>query len=63
MKTLEIKLAGLLFKVWYDGETYAIHSLKLYDPGKEDIWGALPPGMDMTVLSFLTPNVIKEREA
>ena len=62
MNTIEIKLAGLLFKVWYDAESYEVHEVKRFSPHEKSGWQALTMGGDEHVRSCLSPEVIMVAE-
>ena len=63
MNTIEIKLAGLLFKVWYDGETYEVDEVRRYNVYACEGWNVIPEGMMFQVMAYLTPDVLERAGA
>ena len=61
MKTIEIKLAGLLFKGWYDKHSYEVYEIKRLQPttvagGKT--WAPMSEPAERHVTACLTPEVL-----
>lgn len=63
MKTIEIKLAGLLFKVWYDAESYEVSEIKRYNPlAVRGDWTSLPKSMEDHIVALLPAEVLIAKE-
>ena len=66
MNTIEIKLAGILFKVWYDKHSYEVHDVQRLQPtvvAREKSWAPMSEPAERHVKACLTPEVIIAKEA
>jgi hypothetical protein len=63
MKTIEIKLAGILFKVDYQEETHMVYEVERHDPHSTSGWVKVSKSTeDHLIEHHLTDEVIIARE-